>query len=49
MTNDQTAAVSLPNIEQKQSANFQLPIRPKEPPFPTNKENVENLKKGLLK
>ena len=44
MTNDNTAAVSLPNMKQKQSTNFQLPIRPKESPFPANKENVENLK-----
>ena len=47
MTNDQTAAVSLPYMKQKQSTNFQLPFRPKQPPFPANKENVENLKKWL--
>ena len=48
MINDHTAAVSLPNMKQKQSINFQQPIHPKEPPFPANKENVENLKKWLL-
>ena len=48
MTNDHMAAVSLPNIKQKQSTNFQLPIRHKDPPFPANKANVENLKKWLL-
>ena len=48
MTNDHMAAVSLPNIKKKQSTNFQLPICSKEPPFPANKENVENLKKWLL-
>ena len=48
MTNDHTAAVLLPNIEQKQSTNFQQPICPKEIPFPVNKENVENLKKWWL-
>ena len=48
MTNDHMAAVCLPNMEQKQSTNFQLPIHPEEPPFPANKENVENLKKWLL-
>ena len=48
MTNDHTAAVSLPNMKQKQSTNFQLPIHPKGLPFPANKENVENLKRWLL-
>ena len=48
MTNDHTATVSLPNMKQKQSTNFQLPIHPKQPPFLANKGNVENLKKWLL-
>ena len=37
-----------PIWSKKQFTNFQLPIRPKEHPFPGNKENVENLKKWLL-
>ena len=45
VTDDHTTAVSLPNMKQKQSTNVQLPFRPKEPLFPANKENVENLKK----
>ena len=49
MTKDHMAAECLPNMEQKQSTNFQLPICPEEPHFPVNKENVENLKKLLLK
>ena len=49
MIYDHRAAVCLPNMERKQSTNFQLPIRPEELPIQANKENVENLgKKGLL-
>lgn len=49
MTNGHTAAVCLPNMEQQKSTKLQLPIRPEEPSFPANEENVKNLKKWLLK
>ena len=48
MTYDHTAAVCLPNMDQKQSTNFQQLIHPEEPHFPANKENVENLDKWFL-